>query len=77
MTDEVVGQSGKCGGRATVSRHSGMTAGILPNEAKVWQFELGGKPERLCLRIPNPMPGGKALGFANKAQHGGRLILKK
>lgn len=52
----------------------GTLRGLLPGEpARVWKerLEVAGVPPgsyRLTLEVPNPMPGGKPLRFANRAQ---------
>ena len=56
------------GGKTRVIEHSGLLAGILPGQGKEWHFEGCEGAERLRLRVPNPMDGGKALRFANKEQ---------
>jgi hypothetical protein len=59
----------------------GTLRGLLPGEPpRVWKerLDLGGVAPgayRLALEVPNPMPNGRPLRFANREQEGDRLIL--
>lgn len=64
-------------GKAVVTKHSGLLKGILPGISKKWRFDGVEGADRLRIRVPNPMAGGKPLRFANKEQGEEWLELKK
>jgi hypothetical protein len=49
--------------------------GILPGKAVTWSADVKGTPSTIRIRIPNPMPGGKPLRFANHGRQGQWLVL--
>ncbi|MCU0796723.1 MAG: hypothetical protein MUF31_12410 [Akkermansiaceae bacterium] len=49
--------------------------GILPGQSRVWEFDLPAAPSgdsKILLRVANPLPKGKAVGFANRSQNAHR-----
>jgi hypothetical protein len=56
---------GKAGVRET---RRGLLAGLLPGESRVWKLLVGEGVTGARVGVPNPMPGGKPLRFANKEQ---------
>lgn len=52
-------------------------AGLMPGEAATWRATLpeSWRGAELRVRVPNPMPGGRPLRFANREQAGEWLVL--
>ncbi len=43
-------------------------AGLLPGQQRIWRTASPAGSQGFTLRVPNPMPGGKPLRFANREQ---------
>ncbi len=63
------------GKTATEQESPHALTGILPGESAVWEQALpGDQPEKMTvlMQVPNPLPNGKPVKFANRAQDADR-----
>lgn len=65
------------GEKVVLLKKTGFLPGILPGESRVWEIGVGKGVDRIRIRVPNPMKGGKPLRFANEEQGEDWLVVGK